>query len=100
MTEKERALLLLVAQMLLDQRQHELTKVRIGFEDDTDYVALREGIHEVEKPPVRVVWQTEITAEDKVPCHKLVVDGVLCQWWGVEEPEGAKLLTRLLERAR
>lgn len=39
----------------------------------------------------------EVTSQpNQVPCYSLVIGGVLCRWWGKEEPEGAKALEHLL----
>lgn len=40
-----------------------------------------------------VAWEVE--GEGRAACHSLVIGGVLCRWWGEEEPPGHKLLEAL-----
>jgi hypothetical protein len=36
-------------------------------------------------------WETD-TSENGAKCHSIVIGGILCRWWGDEEPPGVSLL--------
>jgi hypothetical protein len=40
-------------------------------------------------------WETD-RQDGQVTEHSMVIGGVLCRWWGEQEPPGAQILARLL----
>ncbi|HEX9565606.1 MAG TPA: hypothetical protein VF981_16625 [Gemmatimonadaceae bacterium] len=50
--------------------------------------------------PGPLEWKHEHTdplspSSDFVPVHSAVIGGVLCRWWGEDEPEGVKTLNQI-----
>jgi len=38
-----------------------------------------------------------VSGDGIVPEHTIVIGGVICRWWGVKEPPGVRILTKLME---
>jgi hypothetical protein len=48
-------------------------------------------------------WQTTDTGENQIPCHSLMLGGVLCRWWGDKNsiiPSGVELIDTLLNEPK